>query len=101
MKVHIGEMPLCRKEIYETLHPETKAAFDGGPFRGSRHKSVVGDKMSATTGYCAQDTADRLGVVPRTVERQIKTAKKLAADARAFIAHRKNLKLSFRQADIS
>ncbi len=101
MKVHIGEMPLCRKEIHETLHPLTKATFDGGPFGGNRHKSVVGYKLSATTGSCAQDTADRLGVVPRTVERQIKTAKNLAADAKAVIAHRKNLKLSFRQADIS
>ncbi len=83
--VEYGEMLLRRKEIYETLHPETKATYDGGPFRGNQHKSVVGDKMSVTTRSFVQDTADKLGVVPRTVERQIQTAKNLTAEAKAII----------------
>ena len=30
-----GELLLRRKEIYEILHPETKATYDGGQFRGN------------------------------------------------------------------
>lgn len=80
-----GEMLLRRKEIYEALHPETKATYDGGPFRGNQHKNVVGDKMSATTKSFVRDTADKLGVVPRTVEREIKTAKNLTPEAKEII----------------
>ena len=83
--VEYGEMLLRRKEIYETLHPETKATYDGGSFRGNQHKNVVTDKMSPTTKSFVQDTADKLGVAPRTVERQIKTAKNLTPEAKEII----------------
>jgi len=83
--VEYGEMLLRRKEIYEMLHPETKATYDGGSFRGNQHKNVVSDKMSLTRKSFVQDTADKLGVAPRTVERQIKTAKNLAPEAKEII----------------
>lgn len=83
--VEYGEMLLRRKEIYEMLHPETKATYDGGAFRGNQHKNVVTDKMSPTTKSFVQDTADKLGVVPRTVERQIRTARNLAPEAKEII----------------
>lgn len=83
--VEYGEMLLRRKEIYEMLHPETKATYDGGAFRGNQHKNVVTDKMSPTIKSFVQDTADKLGVVPRTVERQIWTARNLAPEAKEII----------------
>lgn len=83
--VEYGEMLLRRKEIYEMLHPETKATYDGGSFRGNQHKNVVSDKMSLTRKSFVQDTADKLGVAPRTVERQIKTAKNLAPEVKEII----------------
>lgn len=83
--VEYGEMLLRRKEIYEMLHPETKATYDGGSFRGNQHKNVVGDKMSLTRKSFVQDTANKLGIAPRTVERRIKTAKNLTPEAKEII----------------
>ena len=79
-----GEMLLRRKEIYETLHPETVQTNLGGPFRGNQH-SEVNDKMSLTSKSFAQDTAEKLGVVPRTIERQIQTARNLTPEAKEII----------------
>ena len=79
------ELLLRRKEIYESLHPETKATYDGGAFRGNQHQNVVADKMSATTKSFVDDTADRLGVDPRTVRRELQTAKNLTPEAKEII----------------
>ena len=79
------EMLLRRKEIYESLHPETKATYDGGAFRGNQHQNVVDENFSATTKSFVQDTADKLGVSPRTVELQIQTAKNLTPEAKEII----------------
>ena len=79
------ELLLRRKEIYESLHPETKATYDGGVFRGNQHQNVVGENFSATTKSFVQDTADKLGVSPRTIELQIQTAKNLTPEAKEII----------------
>ena len=79
------ELLLRRKEIYESLHPETKATYDGGVFRGNQHQNVVGENFSATTKSFVQDTADKLGVSPRTVELQIQTAKNLTPETKEII----------------
>ena len=79
------ELLLRRKEIYESLHPETKATYDGGAFRGNQHQTVVCENFSATTKSFVQDTADKLGVSPRTVELQIQTAKNLTPEAKEII----------------
>ena len=74
-----GEILLRRKEIYETLHPETKRGMRNG-------QTSKRDKMSfLETKSFAQDTAEKLGVVPRTVERQIQTAKNLTQEAKEII----------------
>ena len=79
------ELLLRRKEIYESLHPETKATYDGGAFRGNQHQNVVDENFSATTKSFVQDTADKLGVSPRTVELQIQTAKNLTPEAKEIL----------------
>ena len=56
------ELLLRRKEIYESLHPETKATYDGGAFRGNQHQNVVAGKNSATTKNYVDYTADRVGL---------------------------------------
>ena len=74
-----GEILLRRKEIYETPHPETKRGMRNG-------QTSKSDKMSfLETKSFAQDTAEKLGVVPRTVERQIQTAKNLTQEAKEII----------------
>ena len=49
------ELLLRRKEIYESLHPETRATYDGGTFRGNQHQKVVAAKNAATTKSFVQD----------------------------------------------
>ena len=47
--------------------------------------NVVADKMSSTTKSFVDDTADRLGVDPRTVRRELQTAKNLTPEAKEII----------------
>ena len=58
--LEFGELLLRRKEIYETLHPDSVQTNQGGPFRGSQHQEVS-DKVTQTTKSFAQDTAEKLG----------------------------------------
>lgn len=83
--VEYGEMLLRRKELYEALHPETKATYEGGRFKGNQYSDLVADKMSATKKSFVQDTAEKLGVDPRTVRREIQTAKRLTPEAKKII----------------
>lgn len=75
-----GEILLRRKEIYEALHPEAK---HGGDRRSDDIKATKCRFENARS--FAQDTAEKLGVTPRTVERQIQTAKNLAPEAKEII----------------
>ena len=83
-EIEFGELLLRRKEIYETLHPETKSTNVGGPFRGNQHQEVS-DKMSPTTKSFAQDTAEKTGKSKRTVERQIQVAQNLTPESKEII----------------
>ncbi len=83
--VEYSDLLLRRKEIYEMLHPETKATYEGGAFRGNQHQDVVGEIFAVTSKSFVQDTADKLGVSPRTVEVQIQTAKNLTPEAKEII----------------
>lgn len=78
--IEYGEMLLRRKEIYETLHPETKNGGD----RKSEEIRTTKCRSDSIKSF-VQDTAEKLGVVPRTVERQIQTAKNLTPEAKEII----------------
>lgn len=80
-----GEMLLRRKEIYETLHPETKAGVAQAASMNRAIGNNVSEKNSLTSKSFVQDTADKLGVVPRTVELQIQTAKNLTPETKQII----------------
>ena len=70
------ELLLRRKEIYESLHPETKRGGD----RSKRTKCPFDTAKSF-----ADDTAEKWGVDPRTVRREIQTAKNLTPKAKEII----------------
>lgn len=70
------ELLLRRKEIYESLHPETKRGGD----RSKRTKCPFDTAKSF-----ADDTAEKWGVDPRTVRREIQTAKNLTSEAKEII----------------
>lgn len=78
--VDYGSLLLRRKEIYETLHPETR---NGGDRKSEdfRTKNIRSDSVKSF----AQDTAEKLGVSPRTVELQVQMAKNLTPEAKAII----------------
>lgn len=79
------ELLLRRKEIYEGLHPEAKATYDGGAFRGNQHQKVVAAKNAATTKSFVQDTAEKTGKSPRTIRQVLQTAKNMTPEAKSII----------------
>ena len=79
------ELLLRRKEIYERLHPETKAGIAQAVGMNRAVGNNVADKMSATSKSFVDDTADKLGVDPRTVRRELQTAKNLTPEAKEII----------------
>lgn len=74
------ELLLRRKEIYEGLHPETK---HGGDRKSEKIKSAKCTFDSAKS--FVDDTAEKLGVDPSTVRREIQTAKNLTPEAKEII----------------
>ena len=83
--IEYGEILLRRKEIYETLHPETKVGVSQAAAMNRAVGRNVSDKMTLTSKSFVEDTAEKLGVGKRTVERQIQTAKNLTPEAKAII----------------
>ncbi len=85
--VEFGDLLLRRKEIYETLHPETKAGVAQAVGMNRAIGNNVAEKFSATSKPFVQDTAEKLGVTPRLIRRQIQTSKNLTAEAKDVIRH--------------
>lgn len=77
--IEFGDLLLKRKQIYETLHPETRQGMRNGQTSKTDNLSVLETKSFT------QDTADKLGVSPRTVERQVQIAKNHTPDAKDII----------------
>ena len=74
-----GEQLARRKEIYEMLHPETRR----GKRNGQTSKTDAGSVLE--TKSFAQDTAEKIGVTPRTVERKVQIAKNLTPEAKGIV----------------
>lgn len=83
--IEFGDLLLRRKEIYEELHPETKA----GVSQALGMNTVVGNdvecKLHTTSKSFVDDTAEKLGVNPSTIRRQVQTAKNLTPEAKNII----------------
>ena len=92
--IEYGELLERRKEIYESPHPETKAGQAQAAGMNRAIGNNVTDKMSATLKSFSQDTADKLGVSPWTVERAIQMMNGLTEDTREVFRHFPNYKLS-------
>ena len=78
--VEFGKLLLRRKEIYETLHPETKR---GGDRKSEKIKSAKCTFDSVPS--FVDDTAEKLGVHRATVKRQIQIAKNLTPETKEII----------------
>lgn len=75
----LGDLLLRRKELYETLHPETRQGMRNGQTSKSEKISLLETKSFS------QDTADKLGVGKRTVEQLVQTARDLTPEAKKII----------------
>ena len=74
------ELLLRRKEIYESLHPETRRGGD------RKSEKIKGAKCAFDSAPSfIEDTAEKLGVHPATVKREIQTAKNLTPEAKEII----------------
>jgi len=92
--IEYGELLERRREIYESLYPETKAGLSQAAGMNRAIGKNVSDKMSLTTKSFAQDTAGKLGVSVRTVERTMQTMKGLTQETRDVFRNFPNYKLS-------
>lgn len=80
-----GEILLRRKEIYEMLHPETKAGVAQAVGMNKTIGNNVAAKSAATSKSFVQDTAEKLGIAQRTIRQQIQTAKNLSPETKEII----------------
>ena len=94
--IEYGELLERRKEIYESLYPETKAGLAQAAGMNRAAGKHVGDKMSATClpKSFTHDTAGKLGVSARTIERTIQTMKGLTQETRDVFRNFPDYKLS-------
>lgn len=83
-----GEQLNRRKEIYEALHPETKAGISQAAGMNRAMGNNVSELSSVTSKSFSCDTADKLGVAPRTVEQKIQIAKNVTPEAKKIIRDR-------------
>ena len=80
-----GEQLLRRKEIYEALHPETRATYEAGAFKGNQHNEVADTVSSTKMKSFAEDTAEKTGISPRHVNRKIQIARDLQPDVKEIV----------------
>lgn len=78
--VEFGKLFLRRKEIYEVLHPRTK---NGGDRKSERIRRRAA--RSDSDKSFVQDTADKLGISPRSVEEKIQIARDITPKAQKII----------------
>ena len=78
--LELSELLARRKKIYETLHPETRHGGDR-----CSEKSKATKCRDASVKSFAQDTAEKMGVSPRTVERSVQIAENLTPEAKEVL----------------
>lgn len=85
--VEYGELLLRRKEIYESLYPETKKGLAQAAGMNRAVGNHVGGTMHLTSKPFSVDTSEKLGVSKTTINRQIRIAKNLTPETREVIRH--------------
>lgn len=80
--LELSELLARRKKIYEMLHPATIAR--NLPGHASNYESSS-DKLTGEEKAFSQDTAEKMGVSPRTVERHVQIAENLTPEAKEIL----------------
>lgn len=85
---HIDEADqlLRRKEIYEELHPDTKAGIAGAKATNEKRWGIATENSSAAIEKSfAADTAAKIGMTERAVRGKIQVAKNLSPEVKAVV----------------
>ncbi len=80
--LELSELLARRKKIYEALHPATIAR--NLPGHASNYESSS-DKLTGEEKPFSQDTAEKMGVSPRTVERHVQIGENLTPEAKEIL----------------
>ncbi|WP_343252638.1 ParB/RepB/Spo0J family partition protein [Ligaoa zhengdingensis] len=80
--LELSELLARRKKIYEALHPATIAR--NLPGHASNYESSS-DKLTGKEKPFSQDTAEKMGVSPRTVERHIQIGENLTPETKEIL----------------
>lgn len=88
--LELSELLARRKKIYETLHPATIAR--NLPGHASNYESSS-DKLTDEEKPFSQDTAEKMGVSPRTVERHVQIVKNLTPETKEIL-HSTDMKIT-------
>ena len=82
----LGEQLSRRKELYETLHPETKAGAAQAAGMNRAIGNNVGAKLASTPKSFIEDTAEKTGISKRTISRMLQIANNLTPDAKRIVS---------------
>lgn len=81
----LGEQFLRRKELYEMLHPETKAGAAQAVGMNRAIGNNVSAKLAPTSKSFVEDTAEKTGMSKRAVSRLLQIANHLTPDAKRIV----------------
>ena len=81
----LGERFLRRKELYEILHPETKAGAAQATGMNRAVGNNVGAKLASTSKSFVEDTSEKTGMSKRAVSRLLQIANNLTEDAKRIV----------------
>ncbi len=83
--LELGELLARRKDIYESLYPETKAGVSQAIAMNKAKGNNVNCNLQSRKESFIEDSADVMGTHPSTVARHIKIATELVPEAREIL----------------
>ena len=87
-KQELGDQLLRRKDLYEMLHPETKAGAAQAAGMNRAIGNNVAAKLAPTTKSFVEDTSEKTGMSKRTISRLLQIANNMTQDAKRIVQAR-------------
>ncbi len=84
-KQELGDQLLRRKDLYEMLHPETKAGAAQAAGMNRAIGNNVAAKLAPTTKSFVEDTFEKTGMSKRTISRLLQIANNMTQDAKRIV----------------
>lgn len=84
-KQELGDQLLRRKDLYEMLHPETKAGAAQAAGMNRAIGNNVAAKLAPTTKSFVEDTSEKTCMSKRTISRLLQIANNMTQDAKRIV----------------